>query len=212
MKNFTSFSSIILVAFASLFASNTSAQALTFQDFLAQFPKAELPYEFNADQLQGQIEGKAAKTATLGWEYYQFLPELERSAEFSNMPVHPQPVASFETNEHYAVVYNIARGVGRGKTYSISVFNKQGAHIGTHFVAGVNTQTMTTVKINETLTAAVTEYKLNWVKLAEGKKVINGITFSEAQDIQLTTTGNPDQVEWATRNPENTVFDIAKMK
>jgi hypothetical protein len=212
MKKIASLSTIVLVALASIFASKATAQALTFQDFLAQFPSASLPYEFNAEQLQGQIEGKASKIAPLGWEYYQFLPELERSAAFSNMPVHPQPVASFETDGHYAVLYNIARGAGRSKTYSISVFGKDGAYVGTHFVAGVNAQTLTTVKINEFLTAAVTEYKLNWVKLAEGKKVVNGITFSEAQEFELTSSGNPDQVEWVSRKQENTVFDMAKMK
>lgn len=208
MNKIAALTTIILLALTSL----ATAQAPSFQDFLAQFPKAALPYAFSTEQLQGQIEGKGAKANALSWEYYEFLPELERSAEFSSMPVHPQPVASFETEKFHAVLYNIARGIGRSKTYSISVFTKDGQYVGTHFVAGVNAQTLTTAVINEELKADVKEYKLNWVKLAEGKKVINGVTFTEGQEFELTTFGNPDQIEWVSRKVENTAFDMAKMK
>ncbi|MBK8193667.1 MAG: hypothetical protein IPK76_10840 [Lewinellaceae bacterium] len=118
----------ILIVLASLFAFNANAQdEATFQDFLAQFPSATLPYNFNAQELQGQLENRtAAKAKRLGWEFYQFLPELERSAQFSSMPVYPEPVAKFETEKNIAVLYNIARGFSRGtKTYSISVFDKK---------------------------------------------------------------------------------------
>ena len=154
----------LLLTLASFVTLNAQDATPTFQEFLAQFPKASLPYSFDAQDLKGQLEARpATKAARLGWEFYQYLPELERSASYSNMPVCPEPVASFETKEYIAVLYNIARGFSRGtKTYSISVFNKQGEYLGTHFVAGVNPETLTVATINEALIANVNEYKVNW--------------------------------------------------
>ena len=85
----------ILIALVSLFASSVNAQDnTTFQDFLAQFPAASLPYNFSTEELQSQLQTRtAAKAKRLGWEFYEFLPELERSAQFSSMPVYPEPVA-----------------------------------------------------------------------------------------------------------------------
>jgi hypothetical protein len=211
MKNFASISTIFIL---SLFTIALNAQTATFNDFLAQFPKASLPFTFGEEQLQGQLEaGKAAKVARLGWEYYQYLPELERSAQFSNMPVHPEPIAAFETEEFHAVVYNLVRGAARNsKTYSVSVFDKQGNYIGTHFVAGVNKQQLTAATIGEDLNVTVKAYKVNWATTTtEGKKV-TGLTFTEGQTFEITAPGNPDQIEWASRKVEENSADIAKMK
>lgn len=211
----------ILIALASLFAFNASAQnAPTFQDFLAQFPSATLPYSFNAQELQGQLETRAAAKATrLGWEFYQFLPELERSAAFSNMPVHPEPVAKFETEDHIAVLYNIARGFNRGtKTYSISVFDKKGNYIGSHFIAGVNPNSLTMATISEDLNADVKEYQVNWANDyrsfgAQGNKV-TGLTLLEMQSLDLLAPGNPDKIEWTSRMipQQDASADLAKTK
>jgi hypothetical protein len=210
----------ILLTLASLFAFNATAQdAPTFQDFLAQFPAANLPYNFSADELQSQLQNRtAAKAARLDWEYYEFLPELERSAQFSSMPVHPEPVAKFETETNIAVLYNIARGLSRGtKTYSITIFDKQGNYIGTHFVAGVNPKTLTVATINENLSADVKEYKVNWANDfcttgAQGNQV-TGLELQESQTLELVAPGNPDQVEWANRTAQDTTAaDLVKMK
>lgn len=208
----------LLLALASFVTLNAQDATPTFQDFLAQFPKASLPYTFSAQDLQGQLETRpAAKVARLGWEYYQFLPELERSASYSNMPVCPEPVASFETEEYTAVLYNIARGFSRGtKTYSISVFSKAGEYLGTHFVAGVNPETMTVATINESLRANVNEYKVNWENNYRenghiGNKV-TGLTLVETATVELTAAGNPDQIEWTSRGVSNTSADLAKIK
>ena len=207
----------LLLALASIVNLNAQDATPTFQDFLAQFPKATLPYTFSAQDLQGQLETRpAAKAARLGWDFYQFLPELERSASFSNMPVCPEPVATFETKEYTAVLYNIARGFNRGrKTYSISVFSKQGEYLGTHFVAGVNPETLTVATIDETLNANVNEYKVNWENNYRenghiGNKV-TGLTLVETAVVTLTTSGNPDQIEWTSRGI-NTSADMAKFK
>ncbi len=207
----------LLLALASIVTLNAQDTTPTFQEFLAQFPKASLPFTFNAEDLQGQLETRsAAKVARLGWEFYQFLPELERSASYSNMPVCPEPVAAFETEEYTAVLYNVARGLSRGtKTYSISVFSKDGEYVGTHFVAGVNPETMTVATINETLNASVQQYKVNWEKNYRenghiGNKV-TGLTLVETLSVELTSSGNPDQIEWTSRGM-NTSADIAKIK
>ena len=184
----------LLLALASIVTLNAQDTTPTFQEFLAQFPKASLPFTFKAEDLQGQLETRsAAKVARLGWEFYQFLPELERSASFSNMPVCPEPVAAFETEEYTAVLYNVARGLSRGtKTYSISVFSKDGEYVGTHFVAGVNPETMTVATINETLNASVQQYKVNWEKNYRenghiGNKV-TGLTLVETLSVELTSS------------------------
>jgi hypothetical protein len=211
----------ILLAFASLFTFNLNAQeTATFQDFLAQFPTATLPYSFSTDDLQGQLQNRtAAKAANLDWEYYSFLPELERSAQFSSMPVSPEPVAKFETENNIAVLYNIARGLNRGtKTYSITIFDKKGNYVGTHFVAGVNANTLTAATINENLTADVKAYNVNWAKdyrtFGATDNQVTGLELTESQTLELVAAGNPDQIEWAkTTAPQDTMTaELVKMK
>lgn len=217
MKKTTVIPTILLVL-VSLFAINLKAQDTTsFQDFLAQFPTATLPYSFNAEDLQGQLQNRtAAKATRLGWEFYQFLPELERSAQFSSMPVHPEPVAKFETENNIAVLYNIARGLSRGtKTYSITIFDKQGNYIGTHFVAGVNPNMLTVATITETLNADVKEYKVNWTNDFRTNgfqdNQVTNIELTATQTVDLVAPGNPDQIEWTSRVSQDTA-DLVKMK
>jgi hypothetical protein len=216
MKN-SKFILALLFALANFFTLDAQDNKPTFQEFLAQFPKASLPYTFNVEELKGQLETlSAAKAARLNWEFYQYLPELERSASYSNMPVCPEPVAAFETKDYTAVLYNIARGFSRGtKTYSISVFNKQGEYLGTHFVAGVNPETLTVATISETLTAKVNEYKVTWKnnyrKNGQINNKVTGLTLVETATVELISVGNPDQMDWAS-NDFNSGGDIVKNK
>ena len=183
MKNSILIPALTIAIFFSL---NLNAQTPSFQDFLAQFPTASLPYSLDAQSLQAKVTGTAAaeKATRMGWEYYEFLPELERSAEFSGMPVHPEPVAKFENDQYYAVLYNIARGFSKGtKTYSISLFDKQGAYISTHFVAGINANEVTAVMIDAQMKATVSLYT-------------NTLAQRATQSFNLFLEGNPDQVEW----------------
>lgn len=189
MKKSTIIPALTLV-FASIFALNLNGQAPSFQDFLAQFPTASLPYSLDAQSLQAKVTGTAAaeKAKRMGWEYYEFLPELERSAEFSGMPVHPEPVAKFENGQYYAVLYNLARGFSKGsKTYSVSLFDKQGAYVSTHFVASVNANEITAVMIDNQLKATVSLFHLN-----DGGKPMQ----QAVQSFDLFTEGNPDQLQW----------------
>jgi hypothetical protein len=219
MKNTTAIPTFLLVL-ASLFAINVKAQdTATFQDFLAQFPAASLPYNFSTEELQGQLQNRtAAKAKRLGWEFYQFLPELERSAQFSSMPVYPEPVAKFETENNIAVVYNIARGLSRGtKTYSITTFDKEGNYVGTHFLAGVNPNTLTVATIAENLNADVKEYKVNWANdystFGAQDNHVTSLELTETQTLDLMTSGNPDQIEWSNNTSrQDTTADLVKMK
>lgn len=187
--------------------TNNNPDEPTFQEFLAQFPKACLPYTFSADDLQAQMEKRATapKAKRLAWEYYQFLPMLEESARYSNMPVYPEPVAAFETESNYAVLYNTGRGFTKNfKSYHVAVYDKQGNHIATHFVAGVNASSLTTATIDEALNAKVQAYQVNWAKDyqqngAEGNSIIN-LTPAGRQSIKLTTGGMVEQVIWATKS------------
>jgi hypothetical protein len=186
-----------------LSAAPLCAQEPTFQDFLGQFPSMSLPFSFQVEDLQQQIEAQPGEKAkVLGWEYYHFLPELERSAQYSSMPVHPQPLAAFETEQYHAVLYNVARGLAKGsKTYSISVFAKDGAHIGTHFVAGVNAKKLTVATIDQELKALVREFDIRWeqgTRPGELRQII-GLQLQDTQTLRLDTPGNPDQVEWSVR-------------
>jgi hypothetical protein len=208
----------LLLALASIVSLNAQDTTPTFQDFLAQFPKAELPYTFSAQTLQTQLVTRpAVKAARMDWDFYQFLPELERSAAFSSMPVHPEPVAAFETEKFHAVVYNLARGLARGnKTYSITVFTKDGQYVGTHFVAGVNPDVLTAVTIDQSLVASVNEYKVSWEKNYRDNGHINNavtaLTLIETGKFELTTGGNPDQIQWSNRTAASNNINLVEMK
>lgn len=200
MKKFATIP-FLLIAFAGIMnISQLDAQENTeptFNDFLAQFPKESLPYTMTAEDLQQQIQPKpATKVTRLGWDYYSFLPELERSAQYSNMPVYPEPVAVFETHGYYAVLYNLARGLSKGtKTYSITVYDLDGGYIGTQFVAGINNKEITTLSIEENLMATVEV--LNIEK--------EGMHRFDKQTIDLLAPGNPDQLGWSDNSKPGTL-------
>ena len=187
MKNLVVLPVLFLLGLFSL-----NAQTPSFEDFKAQFEQASLPFSLNATDLQAQVENRAAHAKRLSWEFYQFLPELERSAQYSNMPVFPEPVAVFETENNYAFLYNIARGLGKSsKSYAITVFDRYGNYIATNFVAGIDKNTVTTVSIDETLLASVKQ--LDRVSMLKGTQVLD-----------LTAPGNPDQLEWSGIEVTNT--------
>ncbi len=203
----------LIPVFFALLLNNTNARISslanhgdepTFQQFLAQFPKASLPYRFEAEQLQAELEKGAAHSRPnrLDWEYYHFLPLLEESARLNRMPVYPEPVASFETEKFYAVLYNTGRTHTKNlKSYHISVFDKAGNHLATHFVAGVNAETITEATITEDLFADIQSYQVNWaktyVKGANDGNAIVGLILAGRQVVSLTEGSAVEQVRWA---------------
>ncbi len=159
------------IVFATCFiALATSAQAVTFESFLKQFPKATLPFTLGEDVLRGQLEQRAAslpleKAKPLAWEFYEFIPTLEDDARENRMPVYPEPVAAFETEQYHAVIYNTGRVFARQyKTYNIAVFDKSGKFVATRSIAGVNPTALATATIDTNLNVTIKEYSVNWAK------------------------------------------------
>ncbi len=180
----------------------------TFQDFLAQFPKAGLPYAFNMEEMQTQLEQHDAslKGKRLDWQYYQYLPMIEESARHNRMPVYPEAVAAFETNDYHAVLYNTGRGYTKNlKSYHISIFDKAGNHLATHFVAGANPSTITTAVIDATLHASVQVYRVHWATeyqrgANDGNSIVS-LAPAGKQTVQLTVGNMVEQVSWAVQQP-----------
>lgn len=208
----------LLLALASIVNLNAQDTKPSFENFIAQFPTASLPYTINAQDLQNQLESRTVSNAArLSWEYYDYLPELERSAAYSSMPVHPEPVAAFRTEKYTAVLYNLARGLARGnRSYSISVYTNDGQYVGTHFVAGVSPDSLTAVTIDEELSAEVNEYKINWaLDYHENGPIGNQITavnLVETGKFTLLTVGNPDQLVSQNMTASSNTASFAKMK
>lgn len=171
-------------------AQTTAAPALpagepdqaAFQHFLQQFPKAQLPYVIGTTELSAQLEQRAqgvqpARAAFLPWECYDFLPDLERSAMATNMPAHPQPIAAFESAEYHAVLYNVGRATAKQyRALYVAVFDKQGRHLATTFVAGVNPNALVSAVIDENLHVNVLEHRVEWAKNPKEGIVGNRLT------------------------------------
>jgi hypothetical protein len=108
-------------------------------------------------------------------------------------------VARFETKNYHAVLYNLARGLSKGsKYYTISVFDKEGNHLGTHYIGGVTGKQLNAFTINEELLATVNGYDVIWkanVNEAgfEGNN-IQLLTPKSNQSIKLYTPGNPNEL------------------
>jgi hypothetical protein len=200
---------IIIIAAALCSLTATAQQEATFQSFLQQFPKATLPYTVGADQLQQHLEQRAAKApmtkaARLAWEYYGFLPTLEENASENRMPVYPEPIAAFETASHYAVVFNTGRNFARQyKTYNIAVFDKQGNHIQTRTIAGVNPTSLAAATINNNLEVTISEYSVNWSKDyitngIEGNTII-GIAPIGTRTVKATAAVKESCEDWQNK-------------
>jgi hypothetical protein len=170
-----------------IFSAN--AQESTFQDFLNQFPSLSLPYGIDAHTIQ---KTAGQKTKPLDWEYYKFLPVLESSAQFFGRPVCPQPVAQFETENNYVILYNLAIGRNQNQThYVVSVFTKEGQHIATNFIGGANYNENEVVSflISDKLQAICSLFYVEENKL-------------KAQDLQMVdlVQGNHNELFWEVRD------------
>lgn len=186
MKNLAIIPALLLALAVNLTAQENENP--TFAQFVAQFPQATLPYTLDAQTLTTKA---AAKAKRLDWQFYHFLPELERTAQMSNMPVYPEPVAAFQTEEYVALMYNVVRGRNNASTYTVSVFDLQGNYVSTHFVAGTNGKSLTTILIDAELKAT--------------QQRIEGNDTTEPIQVDLLTPTSLDSVEWSavTGSPIN---------
>lgn len=188
--------SIVILLFAiaamTFLAAPAPAQTVSFDQFLQQFPAATLPFSIDADALQADLSNnEPSQVARLDWAYFEFLPELENNAQFCRMPVYPEPVARFETDKYHAVLYNLARGASKGsKFYTISVFDKEGTHLGTHYIGGITNKQMNAFSISTDLIATVNSFSM---AVAKGETAAPAGT----QTIQLAAPGNPNELGFA---------------
>ena len=187
------FALVAILFFALTVFAQTEA---TFEGFIQQFPKAELPYTLSESVLRSQLENRAAntpveKTKCLAWEYYDFIPTLEDDARENRMPVYPEPIAALETDTYYAVVYNTGRNFARQyKTYNIAVFDKAGKFVATRSIAGVNPTALAAATIDAELNVTIKEYSVNWSKdyLTNGIEgnTITGLTEISTRTVKAT--------------------------
>ena len=199
------FFSAIMIAFLGTFSQantahngepDTEPATISFQDFLQQFPSGDLPYSFSEQDLQHQLDiqiglaDASSKPQRLGWEYYDFLPDLEELAEEMQMPIYPEPVVAFETESSYAVVYNTGRAFAQQfKAYNIAIFNKDGEHQATYTIAGVEPETLTSATLDEALQVTIKEYEVKWEMDVEEAgmegNAVNSIDLKETRNITL---------------------------
>jgi hypothetical protein len=153
---------VLLGLLAAMTAVN--AQDAHFKAFLQEFPKGNLPYVIEENNLRHHLEVRPTEQLKrLSWEYYEMLPDLEENMRNTSMPVYPEPVVYFETESHYAVVYNTGRKFARQfKTYNIAVFDKAGHYVASRCIAGVNPTALAAAIITPDLQVTIREYRVEW--------------------------------------------------
>ncbi len=209
---------IFTLLLVSLFAHSVSAQSVSFEEFLSQFPKASLPYSLSQEALRSQLEQRAGnqpveRPKLLEWQYYEFLPALEEDARTNRMPVYPEPVVALENETHHAVIYNTGRNFARQyKTYNIAVFDKKGKLIATRCIGGVNPVMLATAHVSKDFIITIEEFSINWAKNysthgIEGNS-IQSLTRLSTRIVNATAAVSNAEENWKN-NPdllENNLF------
>ncbi len=207
-----------LLAFASLILTTDSLSAQTaaapdaaaFEQFLQQFPKADLPYVIGTSELSATLEQRAqgirpAAVPFLAADSYEFLPDLDRSAEATSIPAHPQAVARFETADRHAVLYNLPRsGAKQYRALYLAVFDKEGRHIATTFVAGVNPTTLVSAVLDEQLQAKVQEFQVQWAKELTHNLAGNQLAGLQPLEIHTLDLNQTPENDWNERHEPKT--------
>lgn len=192
-------------------SAQTAADPAAFEQFLQQFPKAQLPCVIGTTELSAQLEQRAqgvapVKASFLSADSYDFLPDLERSAETTQIPAHPQPVARFETATHHAVVYNVSRSAAKQyRALYVAVYDKQGNYVSTTLVAGVNPNALVSAVIDEQLHVKIQEFRVEWAKDPKAGIVGNqltGLTPMNTQGFDLTSA--EPATDWNDRHEPKT--------
>ncbi len=161
------FFAAVLLSFCSFVVKAQSTDTtVTFQEFIAQFPVAQLPYQIGEEALRSEVQqGGTPMARRLAVEYFDFLPVLDEMARRDNMAVSAQPVAAFSTPTHIAVLYNTGRKYARQyKTYHLTVFDRQGNLVASRCLGGVNATNMTAFDLDAQLQVTARAYRLDWMK------------------------------------------------
>jgi hypothetical protein len=180
----------LIACFSLAFSIAANAQETSFQDFLNQFPKAALPFSLQERDMLISTQ-HTTEPARLDWAFFEFLPELEASAQFSRMIVYPEPIARFESGNNHVVLYNLARGLHKNSKYfTLSVYDQHGTHLGTHYVGGIQGTRMHTFTIQENLKAVVRTFEGPGSNSQSAQPSIQSLRATGQQMIELLAPGN----------------------
>jgi hypothetical protein len=179
-----------------------------FSAFLKLFPKGQLPYTITQEDLKkelskltkGESKSYDKKTVKIDYRQHKFLPLIAES-RFSRIPISAEPIISFETEKHIAVIYNIGRGYSN-KNYAITVFNKKGEHISSYYMASARTSSMQTASIKPDLTMTVNKYDIKWQNEVAEKglkgNTITNLVLTQTDTVDLTQKSNVHEIEKTT--------------
>ncbi|MBK8557338.1 MAG: hypothetical protein IPL65_16930 [Lewinellaceae bacterium] len=132
------------------------------------------------------------------------------------MPLYPEPVVAFEAENTYAVVYNTGRAFAKQyKTYNVALFDKEGRHLATYCIAGVQPNALTAATLDENLHVTIKEYQVKWENDLQNSgikgNVVSGLNLLQTRNINLTSSDkvmlSPFQMP-----TELTLTDIANTK
>lgn len=177
---------------------------VTFKDFLKQFPKEKLPFEFSEKDLRSQLDlcvayyngnakaGYDHKVNRLDWKYYKFLPGLDLESRFSRMPVTAEPVALLTAGDNIAVVYTSGYGLRIVyRNYLVTVFTKDGQFVSQNNLGGVGTEKANTFSFDRDLNVTVKSWDINWESdysnSGIGNNKVTGLTQTDVKVIDLKT-------------------------
>ena len=215
MKKLVLFPTLLLTALSVILLSSfylkqdknpeNEAGGADFAAFLKLFPKGQLPYAITQEDLKkdllklskGESNNYDKKAVKIDYRQQKFLPLIAES-RFSRIPISAEPVISFETEKHIAVIYNMGRGYSN-KNYAVTVFNKKGEHISSYYMASARTSYMQTASITPDLAMTTNKYDIKWQNDVAEKglkgNTISNLILTQTDTVDLTQKSNVHEIE-----------------
>ncbi len=193
---------ILFLAATNTFTTKHTQATAGFKELLAAFPKGNLPYAININQIKmylTQNNNVPKEYPSLSYELKKMLPNA-KTAKFSRMPEQTVPMKMIETADNFILVYHQGYlSWGSGK-FHITMFDKKGKIVREDYLADLDTENPTSGQINADLTLTRIKYALTWDK--EVEKIVS------VEKRQMTTTSlltGAKAVAPATTVPQGTV-------
>ena len=215
MKKLVLFPTLLLTALSVILLSSfylkqdktlkNEAGGEEFAAFLKLFPKGQLPYAITQEDLKkdlskltkGESNSYDKKAVKIDYRQHKFLPLIAES-RFSRIPISAEPVISFETEKHIAVIYNMGRGYSN-KNYAVTVFNKKGEHISSYYMASARTSYMQTASITPDLAMTTNKYDIKWQNNVAEKglkgNTISNLILTQTDTVDLTQKSKVHEIE-----------------
>ena len=215
MKKLVLFPTLLLTALSVILLSSfylkqdktlkNEAGGEEFAAFLKLFPKGQLPYAITQEDLKkdlskltkGESNSYDKKAVKIDYRQHKFLPLIAES-RFSRIPISAEPVISFETEKHIAVIYNMGRGYSN-KNYAVTVFNKKGEHISSYYMASARTSYMQTASITPDLAMTTNKYDIKWQNDVAEKglkgNTISNLILTQTDTVDLTQKSKVHEIE-----------------